>query len=217
MFAKPAGLHRARGLKLLTIAFAIVLASLAFGVPASPSLAHDQLLSQSPAAGEHVESAPASVRLSFSAPPLEVGMTVLVIDADAKNWAAEESSVDGVDIVTKLDGELPDGNYQVRWRAVSGDGHTQSGSYDFAVGDLSGARAVPVEGAQATSTADSSGQGQGDFDTAGAQDETSSESDALRRRVLLGVAAAVAAGAAFLGITAIRSRRRARSENGHAE
>jgi methionine-rich copper-binding protein CopC len=105
--------------------------------------AHDQLNNQSPGRDEHLAASPAEVSLSFSGRPLPIGMTVLVVDASGKDWAAGVPRAEG-SVVRRPVTTLPAGYYQVRWRVVSADGAVVSGNYDFAVGDTAGSVKVPV-------------------------------------------------------------------------
>lgn len=102
---------------------------------ATPAHAHDQLVASSPTDGEHLDAAPAEVRLSFNAEPLELGTTVLVTTVeDPSTDLAQATVLDSRDVVAELP-DLLDGHYDVRWRVVSSDGHPISGVIPFSVGD----------------------------------------------------------------------------------
>ena len=111
----------------LTVALGITLAS---GAPAS---AHDELLGSSPEPGEVLESAPAEVALTFSGDIIEAGTAVVVVDHHGEEVEVAAPVVAGTEVTAALPADLS-GEYQVRWRAVSADGHPIEGTIDFGVG-----------------------------------------------------------------------------------
>ncbi|MGP4030773.1 copper resistance CopC family protein [Pseudarthrobacter sp. 1C304] len=100
---------------------------------APAALAHDQLISSSPAPDERPDKSPANITLTFSSPLLTLGHEVRVVDDDARNWVSGAPVLSRERLVQPLP-ELPDGGYQVSWRVVSADGHPISGGYRFHVG-----------------------------------------------------------------------------------
>ncbi|MDZ4351654.1 MAG: copper resistance protein CopC [Arthrobacter sp.] len=101
---------------------------------APAALAHDQLISSSPAPDERPDKSPANITLTFSSPLLTLGHEVRVVDEDARNWVSGAPVLSRETLAQPLP-ELPDGGYQVSWRVVSADGHPISGSYGFQVGN----------------------------------------------------------------------------------
>jgi methionine-rich copper-binding protein CopC len=101
--------------------------------------AHDQVLSTAPAAQEHLDVAPTEVSMVFSDAVLDLGATILIADMAGTDWAAGDVRIDGNSVSQGLNGDLADGRYQVRWRVVSADGHPISGTFDFALGEVSAA------------------------------------------------------------------------------
>lgn len=130
---------------------AIVLcaAAILFG-SASPAFAHDQLVSSTPAESARLASAPTEISLEFSDRVLTVGAVVLLVDQDGTEWVNAAPELDGPRVSVPVEIALPDGNYEVRWRVVSSDGHPISSVIPFTVGD-----GVPTSnsGASSTSTA----------------------------------------------------------------
>ena len=122
-----------------------VLAALGLVVGSPAAQAHDQLISSSPADGEHLASAPTAVRLEFAAEVLTVGAAVVVADSGGEAWVAGEPAVDGPVVTVPLEPDMPDGAYQIRWRVVSSDGHTISGTLAFTVGDARESTPAPPE------------------------------------------------------------------------
>lgn len=119
----------------LTATSVLVLAGLTGALTSPPpAYAHDQVVSQTPAAGEHLDAAPHEVTVTFSSAPLDVGAAVVVLDDDAKDWTEGAPRVDGTRIVQDLGADLPEGRYEVKWRIVSADGHPLSESFHFSVG-----------------------------------------------------------------------------------
>ncbi len=129
------------------IPLAVVVLCLAFGlVAAPPASAHDQLVSSTPSTGERLSAPPSGIELKFSAPLLTIGHEVRVVDAASNNWVQGESVLDGGTLTQPLAADLPTGEYQVRWRVVSSDGHPINGSYTFLVGADATAGAIAAPG-----------------------------------------------------------------------
>ncbi|CAL4860096.1 copper resistance CopC family protein [Microbacterium sp. MM2322] len=129
---RPARLRSALSRIALASAGIATLLVLAVAAPAS---AHDELLGSTPSANEKLAGAPASVVLTYSAAIMPEGATVVVWDADGKDWAAGDPVIDTNTLTLPLDSGMPDAGYLVEWRVVSSDGHPISGKIPFAVGD----------------------------------------------------------------------------------
>lgn len=129
--ASSARAHRLRTAVLaaaaLTFAAGIALAG------AAPAFAHDELLGSSPEPGQVLDAAPAEISLEFSNDIIEVGTAVEVVDHHGGEIAVGEPVVAGPRVTASLPADL-EGEYQVRWRAVSSDGHPIEGTIDFGVG-----------------------------------------------------------------------------------
>lgn len=187
----PTHLNR---LALLLAACVLAVAGvLAFS--AAPAFAHDQLLASTPGDGAVLDVAPTEVTLQYSESVLTIGAIVLLVDQDEQNWITGEPILNGSDVTARIDGTLPTGAYEVRWRVVSTDGHPISGLIPFTVGD-----AAPVDRAPATSTPSPSAAATSD--TAGPAGDT-----APLRPVLIGIGGAAIAVLAFWAFTAWRKRR----------
>lgn len=123
--------HRFRTVVLaaaaLTVAAGITMAG------ASPAFAHDELLGSSPEPGQVFETPPTEVSLDFSNDVIEVGTAVEVVDHHGGDVAVGDPVVAGPRVTATLPADL-EGEYQVRWRAVSSDGHPIEGTIDFGVG-----------------------------------------------------------------------------------
>lgn len=139
---------RARGLVFGAVAVLALVLPIGCALPAS---AHDQVVSTVPAAGEHLETAPSEVSMTFTSDILDLGAIMLVVDTAGDDWAHGEPRLDGVLAVQTLADGLPDGAYLVRWRVVSADGHPISGTVDFTVGSVTTQTDAP--GRESTSPA----------------------------------------------------------------
>lgn len=120
-----------RALRALTVALAagafLTLAS------AQPAVAHDELLGSTPEPGQVLDAAPEAVELTFSNNVIEVGTVIEVVDHHDEAVETGETVVLGPEVSATLPADLS-GDYQVRWRVVSSDGHPIEGTIDFGVG-----------------------------------------------------------------------------------
>lgn len=95
--------------------------------------AHDVLVESQPAADAVLEESPDAVVLTFNNPPLAVGSAITVVDGSGAVVAQGEGTVEGNDVVLRLDEPLPSGALEVRWRVASSDGHPIEGTFAFAL------------------------------------------------------------------------------------
>ncbi len=198
----------------------LLLAALAILVPTAPAQAHDRLVSSDPESGVTLDEAPEEIGLTFSASVQDIGGSVDLVDGDGEAVEVGSPQTEGATVTTTVEDELPAGDYEVRWRVVSSDGHPISGVVDFTVEEGAGASSespsdedsssnasefsqAPSE--SATSSADSpetSDEAAGD-DSSEASDEESSTSPAMLLLAAGAIVVVLGAGAALL-----RSRRR---------
>lgn len=167
-------------------------------VGAAPASAHDQLLTSTPVADTALDAGPAEVSLQFSDSVLTIGAIVLLVDQDERDWIGGDPVLDGSTVTASVDGALPAGAYEVRWRVVSADGHPISGLIPFTVGD-----AAPAARPSTTAAATTEPSAMPD---AGPSASGSSGGD-MFRLLLIGVGGAVVAVLLFWAITAWRQRR----------
>lgn len=129
---------------------------------AAPAAAHDQLVSSTPAADEHLAAAPEEVVLTFSNDLLSMednsGTAMTVIDDAGKDWVAGAPVVEADTVTVPLEPDMPGGAYTVTWKVVSSDGHPTSGEYSFSVAAAQAEPApaettAPAESAQPSSPA----------------------------------------------------------------
>ncbi len=119
---------RAGGRWLAAALLAIVLA---LGGAATAS-AHADLISADPAPGSTVTGSPSAIRLSFSQPLLSASHVELST-GQFQAVPAVTTQVAGSELRAILAQPLAPATYTVQWTAVSDDGHSTQGSYQFAV------------------------------------------------------------------------------------
>ena len=160
---------------------------------AAPAAAHDELIRTAPVMDETVDAAPDRVALTFSGDLIDgegIQNLLQVRDADGNQWQAEPGAVEGPTFSAPLCEGLPNGDYQVAYRVVYSDGHSEERSFDFAVDDPAapaagtapegcGVAAAPA----AASPSAAAGTGAADTDAADAQpqqeaDEAAESADA---------------------------------------
>jgi copper transport protein len=114
------------------LAIVVTLVGAACAAPAA--LAHANLVSTSPRDGSTVGTAPTEVRVLFD-DPISVGPGNAVVSSDRSSALAGRPRVERGDRVLVLPlRRVGNGDYSVRWRIVSDDGHLESGVLAFRVG-----------------------------------------------------------------------------------
>jgi methionine-rich copper-binding protein CopC len=110
----------------------LLIAVLLLALVTFPALAHASLVSASPAPGSTVEASLDTARLHFDE-ALEAGSTLAIFGENFQALDAIQISLAGQDLLAKLPAPLAAGTYTLQWAAVSDDGHTSQGSYQFGV------------------------------------------------------------------------------------
>lgn len=132
----------------------VALLCLGFGLVAAPAAsAHDQLISSNPTDGQRLSVAPPTIKIAFSSQLLTLGYEIRIVDADSKNWAQGAAILTQDSLSQPLAASMPDGEYQVRWRVVSSDGHPINGSFSFLVGENAQSASIPKATSQETTIA----------------------------------------------------------------
>jgi len=115
----------------------------------TPAFAHASLVSAAPAPGETVPPALAEIRLTFDE-PLTVGSTFVVYAGGFQVVSGIAPQVEGQTLRASLAAPLASGTYAVQWKAVTEDGHSVEGSYQFGVSEAAskgkGTNWLPVIG-----------------------------------------------------------------------
>jgi methionine-rich copper-binding protein CopC len=137
------------------IAVMVALALTAF----SPQRAHGDaaLQNSSPAAGSALTGSPTEIELTFNEEPLTIGTQILVEGPDGSATEGD-FEVAATTVRQPLKADLPDGDYTVEWRIISGDGHPVNDAYTFTLTSEPGTNppstaAVTPPGTAATSPA----------------------------------------------------------------
>lgn len=188
-------------MRIARISSAVALAALLVLAPATAALAHEELISSTPSAGQELETAPETIMLTFSAEVMTMGAAIIVVDADGTDWVLDEPVVDYSEVTAVLDASMPDGGYEARWRVVSSDGHPISGIIPFTVGE---AEPLVRESTAPVATEPSATEP----GTAKEQEQGTTENGGVPRALLIGGAAAVIAAAGFTIFSVTRRRAR---------
>lgn len=117
--------------KLLFILFSALLLW-----PTAVVMAHADLQEATPAPGANLAQSPAEIRLVFNEPVGEgSGMTLLAADFTAVSLPTAVPADAPNTLLADNVPQLAAGVYTVQWQILSEDGHSQTGSYQFAIGD----------------------------------------------------------------------------------
>ncbi|MCG8469933.1 MAG: copper resistance protein CopC [Gemmatimonadetes bacterium] len=126
---------RLRNLFVTAAALALLAGSGSFSAPADAATPlHLRLEASQPGAGETVATLD-EIRLEFSQAPQMAGTRIRVLSGGEPldlGDAAASPDDDEVVVLALADG-LADGEYEVRWRAMSPDGHPVTGDFGFTV------------------------------------------------------------------------------------
>jgi methionine-rich copper-binding protein CopC len=118
--------------KLISIAAAGVIAATLFGA----AYAHPQLQSADPTPGEAAMTPPKQIRITFNENVIPQMSGVEVKDQTGKTIATGKAATDPANkklLVVPVTEQLPPGNYNVEWHAVSDDTHRVKGNFSFSV------------------------------------------------------------------------------------
>jgi copper transport protein len=119
-----------------SIAVAAVVAGWLVVGAASPSSAHALLQSSRPASNATLQTAPASLSLTFTEPPDPSLSTIQLLGSSGAQVSLGRQAVSGKTIIVPITGQIANGTYTVNWRVVSKtDGHVTAGSFAFGVGE----------------------------------------------------------------------------------
>jgi copper transport protein len=118
----------------LTLALSAAVAAPSGAAAADARVAHTQLESSVPAAGDTLDAAPPELMLTFGGLVEEAGALLRLLGPSGRSWALEGARVPGGS--RALASPLPalgPGAYRLEWRVISGDGHPISGDFVFFV------------------------------------------------------------------------------------
>jgi methionine-rich copper-binding protein CopC len=117
---------------------AIVLTCLALLIPATVVEAHAQLVKAVPEPGAVVGPELKEIRLTFDEAVM-AGSSITLFAENFQLVSDVQTHLNGPDMFAPVPA-LDPGQYTVQWAAVSDDGHTTQGSYQFTVQPGPGAR-----------------------------------------------------------------------------
>lgn len=164
--------------RLATVALvAVALLIAALILPAAPASAHDQLVSTDPDQGSTVQTAPEAITMTFSGSPQKLGNEISVVH-DGTDVADGDPTAEFHTITQPLTGDLAPGDYEVKWRVVSEDGHPVTGKFSFTLAGDSAAEETPAEKATAEPTDEPTENSSGESAEAAADSGSSSTSAA---------------------------------------
>src|SRR5438874_2465357 len=115
-----------------TLAAAAALSAAAAAAPPA-AWAHARLVSASPSDGAVLPTAPRQVTIRFDEPVRALSGTTVVANSGKRPVVAGKPRTHARVLAISLR-KLGDGDYTVRWRVLSDDGHTVQGVFPFAVG-----------------------------------------------------------------------------------
>lgn len=105
---------------------------------ASAAVAHDVLISTSPADGSTLDAAPDSVVLTFDQPAMALGTEIVVHGPDGATVSTGKAVLLNDTVSEALVAARPAGSYTVAWRVTSADGHPVSGTFTFTAAAATG-------------------------------------------------------------------------------
>lgn len=129
-------LPRLRRIANSRVSWSIVLIVLFVVVATVPIVsAHAALVGSSPESGEHVAEPPDEVTLRYSAGVQLATVSVVSADGERVSKSARIDPQDHSVVHVPLEDGIENGTYLVKWKVLSADGHTVSGSFFFVVGE----------------------------------------------------------------------------------
>lgn len=125
------------------VLFGAVLVALLLSLQAAPVAAHPEILRSDPPAGGAVDAAPQNLTLTFTE-PVEARLLDIAVTSETGTRVdrGDAQRLDNARQVQVGLGNLAQGAYVVRWRALGFDGHIVSGVFNFGVGRAPSAQAV---------------------------------------------------------------------------
>ena len=201
----------------LFAAFTLVIS----GLSASPALAHDELLSSYPEANSTVEASTFAVSVTFNEEAMQIdgneGFGFVITAPDGSDVASSCLSVSGAEVSALISIDQP-GDYKVDWRAVSNDGHANSGSFGFTLANTT--NFVAESDIQAACDASRSAMGSPSAmplimpaPVSAVDDSTESSNSGSFTWIGLGIGAALIVAGSVAGAIRMRMKERKAAEN----
>jgi methionine-rich copper-binding protein CopC len=133
-----------RAILLLVLSFPVI------AISAIPANAHTSLELSTPSDGQSIEFIPAELSASFDEELIEIeGEIVNTLElesADGTKYVLSSATIAGSTVSANTrDGEYPAGDYLLKYRVVSADGHPVTGEIRFSTQSLTTIGSVPAE------------------------------------------------------------------------
>lgn len=116
-------------MKKLVVLF--IMGILSFVMP--PAFAHSELVSSKPSASANIEQLPEQIELEFNEELLNLGTgnSISIMSPSGEDLGMGETSTEGAKITRLLNTTSETGQFQVKYRVASADGHVLNGSFIF--------------------------------------------------------------------------------------
>ena len=111
----------------------MAVALLAISLQVLPAAAHSALISSNPADGDVLAAAPQAIKMKFRSTARLVRLALTGAQSGEVTLSEEHLMVEKLRHTVALPAIAAD-EYEVRWRALSADGHLVKGSFSFTVG-----------------------------------------------------------------------------------
>ena len=108
-----------------------IMGILSFVMP--PAQAHSELVSSNPSASANIEQLPEQIELEFNEELLNLGTgnSLSIMSPSGEDLGMGETSTEGAKITRLLNTTSETGQFQVKYRVASADGHVLNGSFTF--------------------------------------------------------------------------------------
>ena len=108
-----------------------LVALLSFLTP--PAFAHSELVSSNPSASVNIQQLPEQIELEFNEELLNLGTgnSISIMSPSGEDLGMGDTSTEGAKITRLLNTTSETGQFQVKYRVASADGHVLNGSYIF--------------------------------------------------------------------------------------
>lgn len=114
--------------KIIVLSVVILLS---FLIP--PAFAHSELVSSNPSVSANIEQLPEQIELEFNEELLNLGTgnSISIMTPSGEDIGMGETSTEGAKITRLLNTTSETGQFQVKYRVASADGHVLNGSFTF--------------------------------------------------------------------------------------
>ena len=116
-------------MKKIVVLFLVTL--LSFLTP--PAFAHSELVSSNPSASVNIQQLPEQIELEFNEELMNLGTgnSISIMSPSGEDLGMGDTSTEGAKITRLLNTTSETGQFQVKYRVASADGHVLNGSYTF--------------------------------------------------------------------------------------